>query len=194
MDVVAGTGADGSSTSEPSPDTTSATGAPPGAGDQALVSLVAEQAAAIARLEAQVAQLKADAATPPWGTPTGGQHGVRLPTGAQVVQDAGVDDRDDARAVWGTPGQCMDRVSGRPATDDVRSTAAEVDQVCQQIAGGTWTADSAPVWLSGYAWQVLDVVQDRALLLADRVVARRPYHREQVAITWRGCDLRRWLN
>ncbi|MCL2422791.1 MAG: DUF6273 domain-containing protein [Micrococcales bacterium] len=41
---------------------------------------------------------------------------------------------------------------------------------------------------------MLDVVGTRALLLADRVVGTRPYHYEQVAVTWRDCSLRRWLN
>ena len=190
-----GVGADGSSTSEPSPDATDAMSAA-GAGDPALVSLVAEQAAAIARLEAQVAHLKAGAhgdggATPPWGTPTGDHDGARLPAGAQVVQDAGVDDQvDDAQAAWGTPDQHADPIPGRPASHDKRSTAAEVDKVCQEIASGArWPK------LSGHVWQVLDVVgTSRALLLADRVVGTRPYHDEQVAVTWRGCDLRRWLN
>jgi len=53
---------------------------------------------------------------------------------------------------------------------------------------------SAPVRLGGRAWRVIEVVDGKALLLADQVVDRRPYHEEQVAVTWENCDLRRWLN
>ena len=75
------------------------------------------------------------------------------------------------------------------------SSTGEVDEVCQEIASGLRCPGSPPVWLGGRAWQVLDVVgTSRALLLADRVVARRPYHKKQVPITWEECDLRRWLN
>ncbi|MCL2422793.1 MAG: DUF6273 domain-containing protein, partial [Micrococcales bacterium] len=114
---------------------------------------------------------------------------------AQVVHDAGVDDRvDDARAVRGMQDRQVGReeVFGLSTAHDVKSTAAEVDKVCQEIAGGG--LGSAPVWLSGYAWRVLDVVGTRALLLADRMVGTRPYHYVQVAVTWRDCSLRRWLN
>ena len=66
--------------------------------------------------------------------------------------------------------------------------------MCQQVAGTVWAADSPPVRLSGIGWRVLGVDGARALLLADRVIGTSPYHREQGAITWESCDLRRWLN
>ncbi|MCL2422808.1 MAG: DUF6273 domain-containing protein [Micrococcales bacterium] len=155
------------------------------------------QDAAIARLEAKVVELEATVArlegvVPPWGTPSR----ERPASGTEPFDDV-VDGPQvpGAAASWGTPerrpGHLGDHDEG---SDHVGSTAAEVDEVCRQIAG-SWTAGSPAVWLSGYSWKVLDVVDGtRALLLADRVVARRPYHSTRVAITWQRCDLRRWLN
>ena|GEM_PF-207073 len=81
------------------------------------------------------------------------------------------------------------------------STVAEVVEVCRQIAGTSWSADSPPVRLSGVDWRVVDVVHDgdvhRALLFAERVVGKGPYHADradQVGVTWERCDLRGWLN
>ncbi|MDR3068477.1 MAG: DUF6273 domain-containing protein [Cellulomonas sp.] len=96
------------------------------------------------------------------------------------------------------------------------SSAADVAAVCRQIVSG-----SSLVRLSGIDWRVLEVTSDdRALLLADRVIGTGPYHevgercdlrrwldkwflflqtfntgRYHVSgVTWERCDLRRWLN
>ncbi|MCL2092258.1 MAG: DUF6273 domain-containing protein [Micrococcales bacterium] len=71
------------------------------------------------------------------------------------------------------------------------STAEEVDAVARQVADGS--ADL--VRLSGIDWRVLEVTSDnRALLLADRVIGTGPYNETLVETTWEQCDLRRWLN
>ncbi|MCL2422500.1 MAG: DUF6273 domain-containing protein [Micrococcales bacterium] len=157
------------------------------------------QDAVIARLEAKVAELEAtvarlggadqvDGAVPPWGTPS-----MDRPVGdADQVADA----VDGSAHPWGTPEPHGRDGAPGPHTDhdDTTSTAEQVDEVCRHIASGTWTAHSPPVWLSGRAWQVLDVADGRAFLLADQVVCKRPYHQMRTAITWQHCDLRRWLN
>jgi len=137
------------------------------------------QDAVIARLEAKVAELEATVArldgadqidhdVPAWGTPS------RRPVeGPDQVADA-VDGSQVAGGVrtWGTP-EPHGR-NGAPAPhvdhDDTMATAEQVGEVCRHIASGTWTADSPPVWLGSRAWHVLDVVDSRALLLADQVV------------------------
>lgn len=50
------------------------------------------------------------------------------------------------------------------------------------------------VTLGGYAWRVLDIQNDKALLLCDKVIEKKPYHEERVEITWEKCDLRKYLN
>lgn len=46
-----------------------------------------------------------------------------------------------------------------------------------------------------YDWQVLDVQEDKALLLADKVThVNVPYHITCEGVTWETCSLRKWLN
>ena len=43
-------------------------------------------------------------------------------------------------------------------------------------------------------WRVLAREGKKRLLLADRILANRPYHTAYVNTSWRECSLRRWLN
>jgi len=45
-----------------------------------------------------------------------------------------------------------------------------------------------------YDWRVLDVQDDRALLITNNIVENRAYHHEQIDMTWADCDLRAYLN
>lgn len=45
-----------------------------------------------------------------------------------------------------------------------------------------------------YLWRVLDVQNNRALLLAEEILEQRRYHSECTSITWEACDLRKYLN
>ena len=45
-----------------------------------------------------------------------------------------------------------------------------------------------------YDWRVLDVQNDKALLLSEKVIEKRTYHSSMVNITWEKCELRRYLN
>lgn len=59
---------------------------------------------------------------------------------------------------------------------------------------------SIPIPLNGkirfgkYDWFVLDKQDDKALILTEKVVEQRPYHSQEIAITWEKCDLRKYLN
>jgi len=48
----------------------------------------------------------------------------------------------------------------------------------------------------GYNWQVLDldIRSGQALLLSELILEKRPYHKEQLNITWENCTLRYYLN
>ncbi len=43
-------------------------------------------------------------------------------------------------------------------------------------------------------WYVLDVKDDKALLLSKYVLENMPYHKYEEEITWKNCTLREWLN
>lgn len=45
-------------------------------------------------------------------------------------------------------------------------------------------------------WRVLDIdsQNNRALLITEKLIECRPYHKQSTNITWEYCDLRRWLN
>ena len=46
----------------------------------------------------------------------------------------------------------------------------------------------------GYDWRVLDVQDGKALLLSDKAIETRAYHRTYGVLTWAECDLRNYLN
>lgn len=45
-----------------------------------------------------------------------------------------------------------------------------------------------------YDWQVLDIQNDRALIITERIIEQRPYHDAYIDITWADCSLRKYLN
>ncbi|MCL2771935.1 MAG: DUF6273 domain-containing protein [Oscillospiraceae bacterium] len=45
-----------------------------------------------------------------------------------------------------------------------------------------------------YDWYVLDKQDDRALILTEKVIERRAYHKQVCEITWEMCDMRKYLN
>lgn len=45
-----------------------------------------------------------------------------------------------------------------------------------------------------YKWQVLDVINSRALLITENIIEIRWYHNQFVDITWGECEIRKYLN
>jgi hypothetical protein len=45
-----------------------------------------------------------------------------------------------------------------------------------------------------YEWRVLEVSDDKVLLLSEYVIEYKPYHNSKTDITWAQCDLRSYLN
>ena len=43
-------------------------------------------------------------------------------------------------------------------------------------------------------WIILDVEKDRALVLCTKGIDSRPWHAKYETVSWKGCDLRAWLN
>jgi hypothetical protein len=46
----------------------------------------------------------------------------------------------------------------------------------------------------GYNWRVLKTQDGKALLLSEKIIAKRKYHHSHTSITWAECDLRNYLN
>jgi len=44
-----------------------------------------------------------------------------------------------------------------------------------------------------YDWQVLDIQNNRALMITEHIIEQRPYHDSYVGITWADCTLRKYL-
>lgn len=50
------------------------------------------------------------------------------------------------------------------------------------------------IQFGNYDWRVLDIQENQALIITDRVIYQRAYHNSPVAITWEKSDMRQWLN
>ena len=50
------------------------------------------------------------------------------------------------------------------------------------------------VQLGGYDWQVLAIKDNKALVLSDKCLEEKPYHRYRQNVTWEVSDMRRYLN
>ena len=45
-----------------------------------------------------------------------------------------------------------------------------------------------------YKWRVLDVQDNRALIISEEILFQKPYHSTENPITWENCSLRKYLN
>lgn len=45
-----------------------------------------------------------------------------------------------------------------------------------------------------YEWRVLDIQDDKALIITEYIIEQRPYHDKYIDITWAECSLRKYLN
>jgi hypothetical protein len=62
----------------------------------------------------------------------------------------------------------------------------------QPVTNSTAVGDT--IRFGGYNWQVLDVQNNRALILSDKILEDRMYHSTQIDMTWANSDIRRYLN
>jgi len=46
----------------------------------------------------------------------------------------------------------------------------------------------------GFDWRVLDVENNKALLITEKIIEQRPYNVDWTDITWESCTLREYLN
>ena len=53
---------------------------------------------------------------------------------------------------------------------------------------------SGKIRFGAYDWYVLDKQGDRALIITEKVIERKPYHDQECEITWEKCDMRKYLN
>lgn len=66
--------------------------------------------------------------------------------------------------------------------------------VGDMITFGSWHQDSDAQDSTPIQWRVLEVQDDRALLISDKALDARPYDLYRVDATWDQCTLRAWLN
>ena len=73
------------------------------------------------------------------------------------------------------------------AVEEIAPSDVTVDEVLVVSVGDI-------IQFGNYDWRVLDVQDDRALIITDWVIDQRRYHHTQEAVTWETSDIRRWLN
>jgi len=83
-------------------------------------------------------------------------------------------------------------VRGRPepVVDVVVSTSAETTTTMPQLNYSVGDI----VQFGQYDWRVLDIQDDKALLLSEDIVEQRAYNTEWTDVTWETCTLRAYLN
>jgi hypothetical protein len=64
---------------------------------------------------------------------------------------------------------------------------SSVEHVGQHVELGTW--DDKPI-----TWQVLTIEGNRALVVSEDILERKPYNKQGGSVTWETCPLRQYLN
>lgn len=59
---------------------------------------------------------------------------------------------------------------------------------------GSFAVGQRYVRFGRYNWRVLDVQNGKALLLAEEILEKRRYHSGWTEVTWKDCELRKYLN
>jgi hypothetical protein len=70
------------------------------------------------------------------------------------------------------------------------SVAAKPTSVAEKILAG----EKRNLQFGPYKWRVLEVKGDSALMITENVIEKRQYHRDYANVTWKTCDLRKYLN
>ena len=50
------------------------------------------------------------------------------------------------------------------------------------------------IWFGKYDWRVLDVQDDKALIISENIIGDKAYHNTNKSITWEHSTIRKWLN
>lgn len=77
----------------------------------------------------------------------------------------------------------------------IPASAAGKPRVGQTVTMGTYEQDgNTGNGAEAISWMVLDVRDDKVLLISQYCLDAAQYHSSQRAVTWETCDLRQWLN
>jgi len=79
-------------------------------------------------------------------------------------------------------------------TSSVGGSSLEAEPVDATVAPTVESLIGSAVSFGGYYWRVLDVQDDRALIITETITERRPYNVERTAVTWETSTLRAYLN
>jgi len=72
----------------------------------------------------------------------------------------------------------------------MNDTAPQVENIAERIKKG----ERRELPFGKHKWRVLDVQDNRALIISETHVKAGDYHGVQVKVTWEGCDQREYLN
>ncbi len=70
---------------------------------------------------------------------------------------------------------------------------AEKHAVGEEITMGRFDRNT-PGQMQDIVWQVLDIIDDKALIISRDVLTFAPFHEEWGRMVWEDCSLRKWLN
>ena len=76
-------------------------------------------------------------------------------------------------------------------TSTVKAGAGKANAI---FSGNILQTKKQIVRFGAYNWRVLDVQADKALLLCEDIIEKRPYNARYTDVTWEECSLRRYLN
>ena len=70
---------------------------------------------------------------------------------------------------------------------------AEKHSVGEELRLGSYCYDASGQ-TQDLVWQVLDIIEDRALIISREVLMFKRFHKDWGRMTWEECSLRKWLN
>ena len=68
------------------------------------------------------------------------------------------------------------------------------DQQIQLRSDVKYEVPDIKVVISGISWRILDISEDKVLLLSDKIIEKKAYHDSDTDIEWENCTLRKYLN
>jgi hypothetical protein len=85
---------------------------------------------------------------------------------------------------------------GRSTGESDSDTAALMNGITSQQSKTEAVHSAVGTFMTfgGYQWKILDVQDDRMLIITDEIIEQRPYHHECADISWETSDMRAYLN